>query len=366
MRRTNRAVILCLCGLSLLIVVLQLSRTKQPTDPPATVVQPEKRKTSHPPPGEDEGELSLPPFDERLPTAWNPQSGEWQQWQTNNTLRTLQDPITTIKVSTWNIWFDEWEQDTRFHCVMSTLKEHLVDIMAFQEVTDEFLLLLMEQPWIRDNFVVSSSLEKPLGTEYASYVVLMLVNKKLLTHQSITFREHFLTSAMGRSFLEVRLPMVVGTVHLESMKGYSHPRMAQLDMIFKILNNKYTKTNKQQPGTGSAPFQTFMGDFNFHSTWEENSVLDEHNTTFRDVWSYLRPHDPGYTEDTTVNLMRAKFHSSKKHVRFDRIIASINGQWKPIDINRLGVKPCSPYTPEVFGSDHFGLLVTYEATLPST
>ncbi len=73
-----------------------------------------------------------------------------------------------------------------------------------------------------------------------------------------------------------------------------------------------------------------------------------------DVWPALRPQDDGFTEDTTINLMRYDMKNKHRHVRFDRILLK-GRHWAAIEIELLGTEPISRELPRVFPSDHFGV-----------
>ena len=98
-----------------------------------------------------------------------------------------------------------------------------------------------------------------------------------------------------------------------------------------------------------------MGDFNFcaRRSTEENAHIDP---DYRDMWTALRGDDPGYTEDTDINLMRLEKTQKHKQVRFDRmLVRSSTPGWRPASIELLGTKSISSKLPNVFPSDHFGL-----------
>jgi tyrosyl-DNA phosphodiesterase 2 len=51
----------------------------------------------------------------------------------------------------------------------------------------------------------------------------------------------------------------------------------------------------------------------------------------------------------------AGFASHNTQVRFDRVLLKPS-EWTPTSIELLGTEPISPEHPDVFPSDHFGLL----------
>ena len=54
----------------------------------------------------------------------------------------------------------------------------------------------------------------------------------------------------------------------------------------------------------------------------------------------LRPREDGFTEDTTINLMRYDSKNKQRHVRFDRVLLKGDG-WTPTEIELLGTEPIS-------------------------
>jgi tyrosyl-DNA phosphodiesterase 2 len=99
----------------------------------------------------------------------------------------------------------------------------------------------------------------------------------------------------------------------------------------------------------------FVGDMNFDPSFRENSYTP---SDFIDVWSVLKPDDPGYTEDTNVNTMRLHFSGKKCQWRYDRIF--IRSQlWVPCDVTLIGDQMIDG-KQDVFVSDHFGVCARFE------
>ncbi|NDB87154.1 MAG: hypothetical protein EB127_31400, partial [Alphaproteobacteria bacterium] len=69
------------------------------------------------------------------------------------------------------------------------------------------------------------------------------------------------------------------------------------------------------------------GDFNFdldgsRNGWPETEMLQQFKSVgFIDTFRYLNPHDPGYTEDTFINVMRWNQKFIEKFYRFDGIFS---------------------------------------------
>ncbi len=110
----------------------------------------------------------------------------------------------------------------------------------------------------------------------------------------------------------------------------------------------------------NVPNAIIMGDFNFCASWtEENDRIDP---AYHDVWDVLRAGEPGYTEDTALNRMLYLSKGKHKQVRFDRVLLKTSkpdlpgSRWEEKSIRLLGTEPIFVDMPEVFPSDHFGLL----------
>jgi tyrosyl-DNA phosphodiesterase 2 len=140
----------------------------------------------------------------------------------------------------------------------------------------------------------------------------------------------------------------VATVHLESIRQSASIRARQLEIIQRQLR-RYESA-------------VLVGDFNFCSSWPEES--DNIDPDFQDVWPMLHGDEPGYTMNTAVNAMERDVKQEHKQVRFDRVVLrSRTARWRPTSIEIVGREPVSKSRPDVFPSDHFGLVARFE---PST
>lgn len=245
-----------------------------------------------------------------------------------------------LRCATWNVWFGGYHFAERAEALLRILRRTDADLIALQEVTPGFLGILTGESWVQRVYELSDATGATLGR----YGVLLLSR---LPIREVRLME--LPSEMGRALViadvETHRGMLrIGTVHLESLKPNAAIRARQLSLIFPELKK--------------APQSLLMGDFNFCSTWEENDQLDP---SFSDVWQQLRPAEPGYTEDTDINLMTYNDKGKEKRVRFDRILLhSAEKGWQPSNVRLLGTEPITPDQPEVFPSDHFGLVADFE------
>jgi len=236
-----------------------------------------------------------------------------------------------LTVATFNIWFDAYHAEQRYRAIADLLCERRPDVIVLQEVTPVALEIFLEQPWIRDEYLSMSA----VGGHAGNYGMLTLSRVPIAraTHSQLPTRQ-------TRGFLEAELAIdgarqTVCCVHLDSGKSSARLRGWQLRRIFRAL----------KPVENAV----ILGDFNMRDA--EN---DRITAPFCDVWPALRPDDAGYTEDTSINLMRFDARNKKRHVRFDRVLLK-GTRWRAASIELLGTAPISPELPRVFPSDHFGV-----------
>ena len=236
-----------------------------------------------------------------------------------------------LTVSTYNIWFDSKHAEQRYLAIADLLSRRTPDIMVFQEVTPAALDVLLAQPWVRRRYLRVAV----VGGEVGNYGMLLLSRVPI---SGATYTR--LPSRQQRGFLQANLQLngtqtVVCCIHLDSGKSSARLRGWQLRRIFRGL-----RTVKDA---------VVLGDFNMRDT--ENSRI---GWPFHDVWPQLRPDEDGFTEDTSINLMRYDMKDKHRHVRFDRVLLK-GDRWTATDIELLGTEPIAADMPRVFPSDHFGV-----------
>ena len=236
-----------------------------------------------------------------------------------------------LTLATFNIWFNECHAEQRYRVIAELLSRNMPDVMVFQEVTPTALAVFLDQPWIRQRYHRA----EVTGDGVGNYGLLMLsrlpVNRVTYTRLPTRLARGFLVA----EFVVNGRPVVVAAVHLESGKAASRLRARQLGRIFRTLRSVETAV--------------VLGDFNMRDA--ENGLIGAH---YRDLWPVLRPHDDGFTEDTTINLMRFDSKNKHRHVRFDRVLVK-SDSWEGASIDLLGTEPISSALPRVYPSDHFGV-----------
>ena len=216
-----------------------------------------------------------------------------------------------LKLVSWNIWFDQFEQLSRWNEISSTFRNLNPDIICLQEVTYEYLTYLQDQSWIK---AYASSDEKLDGKTFRNYGNIMLVKREL----SPSFSFQFFPTNMGRKLVIAKIPIendyfYAATVHLESLDNQFF-REKQLEVCSKFLSPNTTNI--------------LCGDFNFCSYRNffmpkdstnvrlDNQCLESIVPYMRDIWPLLHPTDKGYTFDSTVNSLVRQYEC----MRYDRVL----------------------------------------------
>jgi endonuclease/exonuclease/phosphatase family metal-dependent hydrolase len=236
-----------------------------------------------------------------------------------------------LTITTYNIWNDSKHAEQRYLSIANLLRRRDPDIMVFQEVTPTARDVLLSQDWVRDRY----SRAAVVGSDAGDYGMLLL-SRLPLCGASYTR----LPSRQSRGFLQAELALNGATtticcIHLDSGKSSARLRGWQLRRIFRAL--------------GTTEDAVVLGDFNMRDP--ENARIA---APYRDVWTTLRPDEDGYTEDTSINLMRYDMKDKHRHVRFDRVLLK-GDRWTATNIELLGREPIAEDLPRVFPSDHFGV-----------
>ena len=240
---------------------------------------------------------------------------------------------------TWNVWFGEYGFDERAEGLLDELQERKADLVALQEVTPRLLSRLIKAEWVRRDYTLSDIEPQSMG----EYGLLIMSRRPPRCVRRLALPSRMNRYALLAEFDTPEGAAVVATIHLESMSFNFEMRQRQLRTLFAELA-RYPKV-------------IILGDFNICSAWkEENANLDP---LYIDVWAALHPGLPGYTEDTKINTMRLARTKKSKLVRFDRVLLRDDlGKWSPQGIDLVGLRPLGP---ELFVSDHFGLIATLGA-----
>ncbi len=235
-----------------------------------------------------------------------------------------------LRIVTWNVWFGQLEREARRRALWEQIEAVDPDVVCLQEMLPEDLDGPHIARWRSRGYWVSDE-------HLEHYDALMLSRVAVTHHERVP-----MVSQMGRSLLLARLatpvPLTVATIHLESTHAMTQARVRQLQAIDARLV--------------AEPNMVLVGDMNFCDEDEDETDMVSQWT---DAWLELRPGDPGYTVDSTLNEMRYLHKGRHDRKRIDRVFTAGDG-WRLRSIERLGTAALQG-DPQTFVSDHFGLVV---------
>lgn len=254
--------------------------------------------------------------------------------------------LQTFKVVTWNLLYDPRREgdiytNQRIPLIFSALQESRADVMALEEVTPSLWAKLLQQDWVRRDYLVSDS---PEGETLDPYGVALLSKLPLTELRWRHFSREKKVLAVEVSL--AGCPVSVGVVHLSSPKAKNalQKRSFQLQILLDHL---------ARPLEGPARASLVMGDFNFSSEEEANRLYEE---GLEDLWNTLYPGVAGATFDPPLNELAALTSSSGNPSRYDRIYwSSGSALLVPERTWRFGTEPKREGVKLLYPSDHFGL-----------
>lgn len=242
--------------------------------------------------------------------------------------------LESLRLLTWNLWFDEYMQIERLLAVLSYVEPLRPHVVAFQEMTltTQHVLQLPKIPF--SQYYREIPAEVPPKQWYWE----ALYSRIPAAYESS--RLAYSSSEMGRGLTVLLYPdydLLIGCTHLES--EHEHPsRRRQLAEALQHLESFGVEN------------MFLLGDMNTRSSQHLDDLLPE---TWHDAWLTLRPNDPGYTVDSTRNLMIPR----RARHRLDRIFFK-SKRWQPKTIRLVGEHVLTSETQDrFFPSDHFGLFL---------
>jgi poly(A) polymerase len=275
----------------------------------------------------------------------NSAENEWKLF----TGTTQTQNLNSLTIASYNILCNLYNAEKihtekRLPAILDELQKCDTDIIALQEVTPEFVEKLLASSWSK-NYFISESITginvKPYGNLLMSKLPFSLVEHQFSGHKRVLVGTWRLNNQLFH----------VAVVHLTSTRAENslQKRSRQLATIIDYL--------QQQSGDC-----LIVGDFNIRGD-EQQEMFNYGN--FVDVWQKLRPHEDGYTFDTTRNSLAMMMSLEGKSARFDRIFLRQGEEchYKPTSMNLFGCEPLAGTGGKIYPSDHFGICGVLEFIL---
>lgn len=282
----------------------------------------------------------------QIPTfRWDGEKGEWIEWKGNP------DPlrISSLSALSWNVlrtdaFQSDFLHELRIPALLRQVKAISPDIIAFQEVTPPFLEMLLRQVWIRKAYFLAGPPSMLKGQKLRElFLSKYPPERSVQLHWSDAKRPSGMEWTInGRLFssLSLHLPSDFSNNPAEKRRKY----LGELHLAI--------------PENSAA---LLLGDFNLRGRAELPNA-------YQDIWTNLRPQDPGYTFHPQKNPLAGAIARHGRPSRLDRIyLKAPSGHVIPQDIALLGDHPSERHGHTVWASDHFGLHaeLTMEVTYQS-
>lgn len=245
---------------------------------------------------------------------------------------------TRLRVLTYNVLADPVGVELRIPRLLAIMREADADLLALQEVAPWFVEILAREGWL-DAYQaarIDGQIALPNGQMILSrYPIASSRARRLVGRQGRTVLISTIELGPDERF-------VLATTHMESFLEDGPTRAAQLDAIFAEL-------------AGEAAPTLFAGDLNFGEGEQPDTAhLDP---AFVDLWTQLRPGEPGFTWDIERSPMAAAgSFVGEPSRRLDRVLLRATS-WVGESIEILGDRSVAG-DPGLFPSDHFGLVAT--------
>ncbi|UJR31913.1 hypothetical protein I4U23_019387 [Adineta vaga] len=271
------------------------------------------------------------------------------------------------RIITWNILFNYFHSESiytnlRYPEILKTLKSFLPDIICLQEVTLDFLNLLMNELWLQENnyyiIIMGNILDCKQKQAYGQLILTKSFRARAFTISSLQLldnvsngkRKYTKEYIIARFGLNSNITIDLVNLHLHSDCSYDaiEKRCQVLEYFLKTMNT-----------------QNYMliGDLNFgdhHS--KEQYLLQKYQYQIHDLWKdiYDIDENSGYTFDPTRNSCAQITSKSKESLRLDRYLLHTlhNLSYSIEHLNMVGLETISIDSQNhkrIHQSDHFGL-----------
>jgi endonuclease/exonuclease/phosphatase family metal-dependent hydrolase/2'-5' RNA ligase len=252
----------------------------------------------------------------------------------------------TITLATYNIFYDSrFPIKIRFQALLSTLLDvqPIPDVVCLQEVTDEFLRLLVADSGIRSRW--------PLCTHDPTSVLPNERNVVCLAQEAFRFTWEYaqLNKHKPAVILQASLhgaePLIIAGIHLTA--GLKAPKslskLQELDGLTQYLHQQHS----------SSPW-VIIGDFNVPTSQAIPPSIMEN---FHDTWLTVRGSEHGgATYDPESNALAAEsVKDDCSPQRYDRIWVRRNAGVKADSIEKFGLGRNA--------SDHYGLIASFSLSV---
>lgn len=255
-----------------------------------------------------------------------------------------------VAVATLNVLRDALGGARRRSAIVDVLGAADADVILLQEATPVLAARLAREPWVRRGYVLSDADGSTLdgdGIVIASRLPIASLVRLALPSDS---RRSALVASVRLGGPSSGTLSVVA-VHLEGRRVNVAARDRQLAVLARLV------------GRVRGPV-VVAGDFNFCGTSEQNARLP---AGWLDLWSRLRPREPGWTVDTVASATARRLEEGEeKRVRYDRIFLRATRADPALVPRRIDLFATERVAAlgGLSVSDHFGLIAGFDGAEP--
>lgn len=264
------------------------------------------------------------------------------------------EPNRPLSILYLNVLADTYDSEKlrsneRFDHLLTKLADEDADLIALVEVTSTLADRLMNEPWVRERYAVSSRATalqlQPFGALLLSRVALLGVE-----WMGIADVRPALVVDLGLGDAGLR----VAVIHLPSDRRESRStlRAAQLDALCHALCD-----GQSAPRSPTL----IVGDFNAR----EAETLPPRTKVFSDVWKDHHPGDSGFTFDPSCNAIAALNSAHGLAGRLDRVLFHDPSSALQANSCELWGHLAIEGSKDLFLSDHAGLRIEMGAAADS-
>lgn len=295
---------------------------------------------------------------------FNQELKEWQEWDYNKNYFTK----NSLSLASYNVLFDQnniikyitCDKERHLYQISNLLPGLNSDLIGLNEVTENYIQLILEQDWIQKDYFIFNPYKK--GGSFGNFIISKLPLRFYVMNNLI-----FKRIIIGLIVLDCSKPeksLLIISVHLTAFEKNYEKRKNQLKMIIQSVrnyNNEKDELNIYFKNAVQNNNIIIMGDLNFHLTNETNYIYEN---DFIDLWleSNQTNHN-GYTWDATKNsLINMFLPLDTRRMRLDRIIMANRSThidlYDQCEMKIFGDKKITNRVLSYLtGSDHYGLKI---------
>jgi len=290
-----------------------------------------------------------------------------------------------FKIVSWNVLFDFHDKKQNDDCerwmaIVKELEQQHATVVALQEVTPAFLIILCASELVRTEYAVTAA--PPFSSTVSPYGNLLLWRKNEFRAVSTWLCRDGEKNRSNLAALERHMSgeiLLVASVHLLADKLGSSAAAARRRELSSVVGQLQTLEGRLCQNE-NVVVPIIVGDFNANE--QQNELEDgcfageamvgnqPREGFFVDAWTLLSGNEPGYTFDPQKNpraaLTRAQTTQGVEPKRCDRLYIARHGQGGKINHDRKLEVELVPLDGFLLGandelppSDHFGLSISF-------